>query len=52
MPKISKNLKTHLSLFLALLVLFLPLDSHSVPFIDQEAEIAMGKGADRQISQQ
>lgn len=37
---------------LALLVLFQPVTSYSVPFIDEEAELAMGKGADREISQQ
>ena len=52
MPKISKILRFHFPLFLALLVLLLPVNSYSVPFIDHEAELAMGKGADKQISQQ
>ena len=52
MPKLSKKFKFYLPLFLALLVIFSPINSHSVPFIDHEAEVAMGKGADRQISQQ
>jgi predicted Zn-dependent protease len=52
MPKISKNFKFYLPLFLSLLVLSYPVNSYSVPFIDQEAELAMGREADKQISQQ
>ncbi|MZH02288.1 MAG: M48 family metalloprotease, partial [Nitrospinae bacterium] len=47
----KKTLKFFLPLLL-LLVLLLPIDTLSVPFISQETEIAMGKGADVQISQQ
>lgn len=49
MPKISKHF---IFLLLPLLVLIHPIDTHSVPFISQETEIAMGKGADQQIIQQ
>ena len=52
MPKISKKFLIVFLPFLVLLVLFLPFETHSVPFISQEAEIAMGKGADEQIIQQ
>jgi predicted Zn-dependent protease len=48
MPKLSKKIFILLFLF----VLFHPLDAHSVPFISHETEIAMGKGADEQISKQ
>ena len=37
---------------LVLLVLFSPAISHSVPFISKKTEMAMGKGADEQISKQ
>ena len=47
----KKYLITFLSLLL-FIILVLPLDTHSVPFISQETEIAMGKGADKQINQQ
>ena len=50
MPKISKKL--FIVPLLLLLVFFHPLDTHSVPFISHETEIAMGKGADEQISKQ
>ncbi len=52
MQKIPKTL---ISIFLPVLVivaLFLPIDSLSVPFITLETEIAMGKGADVEVSQQ
>jgi predicted Zn-dependent protease len=52
MPKKTKFYKLYSLLFLALLVLFLPVNTFSVPFIDHEAELAMGQGADKQISQQ
>ena len=52
MPKTSKNFLIVFLPLLLLLVLFLPLDTHSVPFISQETEIAMGKGADEQITRQ
>jgi predicted Zn-dependent protease len=52
MPKISKKLLIVFLPLLLLLVLFLPLDTHSIPFISQETEIAMGKGADEQITRQ
>jgi len=52
MPKISKYFILVLPFFLALLVLFSPAISHSVPFISEETEMAMGKGADTQISKQ
>ncbi len=52
MPNSSKKFLIFFLPFLILLVLILPLDTHSVPFISQETEIAMGKGADAQISQQ
>ncbi len=52
MPKISKNLISILLPLLTLLVLFYPVDTHSVPFISHETELAMGKGADQQIIQQ
>jgi predicted Zn-dependent protease len=52
MPNSSKKVLIFFLPLLLLLVLFLPLDTHSVPFISQETEIAMGKGADAQISQQ
>jgi predicted Zn-dependent protease len=51
MPKIYKKFLV-ICLPLFLLVLFLPLDTHSIPFISQETEIAMGKGADEQITRQ
>ena len=50
MPKILKNFKSVLSV--CILILLLPVVSESVPFISQETEIAIGKGADAQISQQ
>ena len=50
MPKISRNFI--FAPLLALLVLFYPVDTLSVPFISQETELAMGKGADQQITQQ
>ncbi|MBC8285258.1 MAG: M48 family metalloprotease [Nitrospinae bacterium] len=50
MPKLS--IKIFIVPLLILLVLFPPLDAHSVPFISLETEIAMGKGADEQITQQ
>jgi predicted Zn-dependent protease len=52
MPKISRKLLIFFLPLLILLILFLPLDTHSVPFISQETEIAMGKGADEQIIRQ
>ena len=52
MPKKSKKLLIIFLPLLFLLVLFLPLETHSVPFISQETEIAMGKGADEQITRQ
>ena len=52
MPKISKKFLIVFLPLLFLLVLFLPLETHSVPFISQETEIAMGKGADEQITRQ
>jgi predicted Zn-dependent protease len=52
MPKISKNLILLLPFYLAVLTLFQPAKAYSVPFIDHEAEIAMGKGADQQITRQ
>ncbi len=52
MPKTSKNFISVLLPLLTFLVLFYPVDTHSVPFISHEAEIAMGKGADQQITQQ
>lgn len=52
MPKIIKSPLSILLFFLLLFVLFQPVDSYSVPFISQETEIAMGKGADQQITQQ
>jgi len=51
MPKKSKKFISLLP-FLALLALFLPIETHSDPFISPETEIAMGKAADEQISQQ
>ena len=52
MPKISRQFLIVFLPLLFLLVLFLPLETHSVPFISQETEIAMGKGADEQITRQ
>ncbi len=52
MPKTSKFLRFNFLLFLTLLVLLLPINSYSVPFIDHETELAMGKEADKQISRQ
>ncbi len=52
MPKTSKILRFNFLLFLTLLVLLLPINSYSVPFIDHETELAMGKEADKQISRQ
>ena len=52
MRKTSKNFLIVFLPLLFLLVLFLPLETHSVPFISQETEIAMGKGADEQINRQ
>ena len=52
MPKTSKKFLIFFLPLLFLLVLFLPLETHSVPFISQETEIAMGKGADEQITRQ
>ncbi len=52
MPNISIKIAIVFLPLLLLLVLILPLDTYSVPFISQETEIAMGKGADEQISRQ
>jgi predicted Zn-dependent protease len=52
MPKTSKKFLIVFLPLLFLLVLFLPLETHSVPFISQETEIAMGKGADKEITRQ
>jgi predicted Zn-dependent protease len=52
MPKIYKKSLIVFLPLLVLLVLFLPLDTYSVPFISQETEIAMGKAADKQITRQ
>ena len=52
MPKTSEKFLIVLLPLLFLLVLFLPLKTYSVPFISQETEIAMGKGADKQITRQ
>lgn len=52
MPKKLKNFKLLLLPLLAILVLLHPIDTYSVPFISQETEIAMGKGADEQVSRQ
>jgi predicted Zn-dependent protease len=52
MPNSSKKFLIFFLPLPLLFVLFLPLDTHSVPFISEETEIAMGKGADEQISRQ
>lgn len=52
MPKLSKKIFIVFLPLLLLLVLILPLETHSVPFISEETEIAMGKGADEQITRQ
>lgn len=52
MPKIFKNFISFILPLLTLLVLFYPVDTHSVPFVSQETELAIGKGADQQITQQ
>ena len=52
MPNRFKNFLVIVLPLLLLLALFLPLETYSVPFISEETEIAMGKGADEQISLQ
>ncbi len=52
MPKISKNFIFVVLSLLALLVLFYPVNTHPIPFISQETELAMGKGADQKITEQ
>ncbi len=52
MPKISPNYKFNILFVLILFVLFHPVNAYSVPFISKDTEIAMGNGADVEISRQ
>ncbi len=52
MPKIFKHFTVFLPLCLLFVVLFQPVNAFCVPFISLETELAMGKGADQQITRQ
>jgi predicted Zn-dependent protease len=52
MPKQTRKFIFSALFLLIVIVFFIPVNSYSIPFITNETEIAMGKGADAQISQQ